>query len=97
MMVILKTEILNIKLQNATKAKIQNENDKLDRKFTEKYNNMQKGIQKNYNDINKLNRGLISHRTWGTHCKFVRICINSNCDKLQKYILYSYTVMKYDS
>ena len=75
-----KTHTLNSKLQNAInelKAKVQNENDKLDRKFTEKYNNNQKGIQKNSNDISKLNRDLISYRTWETHCKFVRTCMHN--------------------
>ena len=65
---------------NELNATVQNEKDKLNRSFTDKYNNMQKGIQKNNNDISKLNRGLISHRTWGTHSKFVRICnYNANC------------------
>ena len=68
---------LNAKLQNATNelnAKIQNKSE-LTHNFTEKYNNMQKDIQKNHNDINKLNRGLITYRTWGTHCKFERIWV----------------------
>ena len=43
------------------------------RGFTE---NMQKDVQKNQDDISKLNRGLITYRTWGTHCKFERTCIS---------------------
>ena len=42
------------------------------RSFTE---NIQKDVQKNQEDISKLNRGLITYRTWGTHCKFERPCI----------------------
>ena len=42
------------------------------RSFTE---NIQKDVQKNQEDISKLNRGLITYRTWETHCKFERPCI----------------------
>ena len=73
------TNTLNAMFQNATNelnSKIQNKNDNL----TEKYNTMKTSIQKNHNDISKLNNGLISHRTWGTHSEFViiRTCIVSN-------------------
>ena len=70
---------MNIKLQNTTnelKAKVQNENDKLDRLLTEKYNNMQKGIQKNHNDISKLNSSLISHRTCKDIYSYLFLIIN---------------------
>ena len=93
-----KTDALNAQLQhvsNELNAKVQNEKDKLTRSFTDNYNNMQKGIQKNEGDISKLNRGLISYRTWGTHSKFVRICnVNSEKYSLLKFVGKQLSCMK---
>ena len=86
-----KTDTLNAKLQNVTNemnARIQNEKDQLTRSFTDKYNNMQKGIKENKDDISKLNRGLISYRTWGTHGEFVKTCLYQMQLATTSYVCY---------
>lgn len=65
------TETQNEKIASLTKQ-LQQGLQEQTRSFTE---NIQKDVQKNQDDISKLNRGLITYRTWGTHCKFERTCI----------------------
>ena len=69
-------QVLQVKQNGSDSQQQQLENlQKETHSLTEKSNNMQKDIQKNQDDITKLNRGLITYRTWGTHCKFKRTCM----------------------
>ena len=69
-------QVLQVKQNGSDSQQQQLENlQKETHSLTEKSNNMQKDIQKNQDDITKLNRGLITYRTWGTHCKYKRTCM----------------------
>lgn len=69
-------QVLQVKQNGSDSQQKQLENlQKETHSLTEKSNNMQKDIKENQDDITKLNRGLITYRTWGTHCKFKRTCM----------------------